>query len=262
MKLRFAQVDAFADSPFSGNPAAVMPLDAWLDDATLLAIAAENGLPETAFLVPDAAGADYMLRWFSPAAEVRRCGHATLASGHHVLGERTDLDAVRFRTRHAGVLRVARAGRGYALSLPAMPAAAAELPEVVAALGGEPVATLWEPRGYAVLVYAHEDEVRALRPDFAALSAQGDRQFIVTAPGTASDVVSRVFTPASGIAEDQVTGSAHAVIAPYWEARLGRDRFTAVQASPRGGRLTCRIAGDRVVLEGGCVTVIEGWFTL
>ncbi|MBI0476208.1 PhzF family phenazine biosynthesis protein [Sphingomonas sp. MA1305] len=264
MRIPFSQIDAFSDAPFGGNPAAVMPLSTWLDDATLLAIAAENNLSETAFLVPDASGeADFELRWFTPAAEVRLCGHATLASGHFVLTSGEPRDAVRFRTRQAGVLTVTREGSGYALALPAWKPAPRPLPAVVAALGVDNVVeTLWREGGYDVVVLESEEAVRAVQPDFRALAATGEHQAIVTARGTDTDIVSRVFVPAFGIDEDPVTGSAHAVIVPYWAEALGRDRFTATQASARGGRLTCRLDGDRVVLGGACVTVIEGTFLL
>lgn len=259
-RLPFFQVDAFADRPFSGNPAAVMPLETWLDDATLQAIAAENNLSETAFAVAlEDSDADYELRWFTPSVEVALCGHATLAAGHVLLGER---EAVRFATRDAGTLMVAREGDGYALSLPAWAPASRPLPEIAAATGGAPAETLWHESGYAVLVYPDEGAVRALRPDFKTLAALGNMLVIATAPGAETDIVSRAFAPGAGIDEDPVTGSAHAVIAPYWAARLGRDRFTAYQASARGGRLDCRIEGDRVVLGGRCVTLIEGVMTL
>ena len=264
MRIPFSQIDAFADAPFGGNPAAVMPLSTWLDDATLLAIAAENNLSETAFLVPDAGGeADFELRWFTPAAEVRLCGHATLASGHFVLTSGEPRDAVRFRTRQAGVLTVTREGSGYALALPAWKPAPRPLPAVVAALGVDDVVeTLWREGGYDVVVLPSEEAVRAVQPDFRALAATGEHQAIVTARGKDTDIVSRVFVPAFGIDEDPVTGSAHAVIVPYWAEALRRDRFTAAQASARGGRLTCRLDSDRVVLGGACVTVIEGTFLL
>ncbi|WP_308815279.1 PhzF family phenazine biosynthesis protein [Sphingomonas sp. GV3] len=264
MRIPFSQIDAFADVPFAGNPAAVMPLSTWLDDATLQAIAAENNLSETAFLVPDASGqADFELRWFTPASEVRLCGHATLASGHFVLSSGEPRDAVRFRTRQAGILTVTRVGAGYELALPAWKPESKSLPDVVAALGvGDVVETLWREGGYGVVVLSSEAAVRAVQPDFRALAATGEHQAIVTARGDTADVVSRVFVPAFGIDEDPVTGSAHAVIVPYWAEALGRDTFTAYQASERGGRLTCRLDGDRSVLGGKCITVIEGTFLL
>jgi predicted PhzF superfamily epimerase YddE/YHI9 len=263
MKLRIVQVDAFADRPFGGNPAAVMPLDAWLPDETLQAIAAENNLSETAFLVPDDSGAaDFELRWFTPTVEVALCGHATLASGHVLLGDRPELDEVRFHTRKAGLLRVARGTSGYALDLPAWVAAPKPLPEITAGIGGAPIETLWRDGGYALFVYKTEAEVRALTPNFRALAEHGDILFVATAPGQTTDIASRVFVPGGGIDEDPVTGSAHSLLAPYWAERLGRDSFTAVQASAREGRMLCRLAGDRVVLEAGCVTVMEGIFLL
>jgi len=262
MKLPFAQIDAFADRPFTGNPAAVIPLDAWLDDAVLQAIAAENNLSETAFLAPDASGAaDYELRWFTPAVEVALCGHATLASGHHVLTAEQHRDLVRFRTRQSGVLEVARHGHGYLMALPAYAAEPASVPGLREALGvqGE---TLRHPRGYDLTVLESAEAVLAVTPDFRALAAIGDTLNIVTAPGGDTDVISRVFAPAAGIDEDPVTGSAHSVLVPYWAARLGRNRFSAFQASRRGGHVGCELDGERVILAGKCVTVIEGVFAL
>ena len=263
MKIPFAQIDAFADRPFTGNPAAVMPLDAWLDDATLQAIAEENNLAETAFIVPTDDDADYELRWFTPAVEVALCGHATLASGHYLI-HRDGGERVRFRTRKAGILEVRRAGDGYALDLPAWDMQAQPRADIVAHVGGTPVETWWREGGYSLLVYASEAEVLALTPDFKALAAidPGDILYIATAPGGATDVVSRVFAPGAGIDEDPVTGSAHTLLTTYWVRRFGRDNFTAYQASQRGGYVDCRLNGDRVVLGGRCVTVIEGVFTL
>lgn len=260
--LRIVQVDAFADRPFTGNPAAVMPLDRWLDDAALQAIAQENNLAETAFLVPAGGDADYELRWFTPAVEVVMCGHATLASGHVLLGDRPGRDRIRFRTRQAGLLEVARDGDGYTLDLPAWKTAPKPLPEAATGVGGAPVETLWRDGGYAILVYGSETEVRALTPDFRTLRQHGNILYIATAPGTETDIVSRVFAPGAGIDEDPVTGSAHALLTPYWAERLGRARFTAYQASARGGHLTCELRGDRTVLGGRCVTVIEGHFRI
>ena len=256
-KLRLVQVDAFADRPFTGNPAAVMPLDAWLPDDVLQAIAMENNLSETAFTIPATDGeADYELRWFTPATEVVLCGHATLASGHVLIGGR---ERVRFRTRRAGLLEAARAGEAYAMSLPAWGPDPRPLPEIVKALGCAPVETLWHPNRYGLVVVETEEEVRALTPDFKALAAEGDVLTIVTAPGRETDVVSRVFACGAGIDEDPVTGSAHAVMTPYWAQRLGRDDdMTFFQASNRGGHLTGRVEGERVVLGGKCVTVMEG----
>lgn len=263
MKLPFAQIDAFADRPFSGNPAAVIPLDAWLDDAVLQAIAEENNLSETAFIVADEDGeADYELRWFTPAVEVALCGHATLASGHYVLTREQDRDLVRFRTRKSGVLEVARHSDGYLMELPAYPPEPETVPGLLDALGVTGAETLRHARGYDLTVLESAEAVLELAPDFRALAVIGDTLNIVTAPGRDTDVISRVFAPAAGIDEDPVTGSAHSVLAPYWAKRLGRNHFTAFQASQRGGHVACELADDKVILGGRCVTVIEGEFRL
>jgi predicted PhzF superfamily epimerase YddE/YHI9 len=262
--LPYWHVDAFADRPFAGNQAAVMILESWPDDATLAAIGAENNFAETAFLVRDTSGsgAEWELRWFTPACEVRLCGHATLASGHVALG-REGGDEVRFATRKAGVLTVRRDDAGYALALPAIPVSEGAFPEAVAALGGPAPQQIWTSDDrYNVFLYASPQEVRALVPDMRALAALGDHQFICTARGEETDVVSRVFVPGAGVDEDSVTGSAHAVLTPLWAGLLGREAFTAFQASSRGGRLTCRLEGDRAWLGGSCVTVVEGTFYL
>lgn len=258
--LPFTQVDAFAHAPFTGNPAAVMPLDAWLDDATLQAIAVENNLSETAFTIPTPQDpeADYALRWFTPAVEVKLCGHATLASGHVLMQG----DVIRFRTRHAGVLTVTRDGDGYALSLPAWTMTETPLPDLAIGLGGAPTAAFWRDGGYSLFLFPDEAAVRALEPDFAALKRHGDVMLIATAPGAETDIVSRVFVPGGGVDEDPVTGSAHCLLTPFWAERLGRDTFSAYQASARGGYLDCRLDGDRAVLTGRCRTVIEGRFAL
>jgi PhzF family phenazine biosynthesis protein len=264
----YYHVDAFADRPFTGNQAAVMPLSAWLDEAVLQAIAEENNFAETAFYIPDTSGAaDYELRWFTPTNEVPLCGHATLASGHIVLTHNPDKDIVRFRTRKAGILSVQRDGTGYAMALPAYPPVPADMPEWVAALGATPTERQLYPERYNLLRFDSAEAVMAINPDFKALAALGtDDQFICTALGTGhvsgADVVSRVFVPGCGVDEDSVTGSAHAVLTPYWTAVLGRDTFTAYQASARGGHVGCRLDGDKAWLSGQCITVVEGQFRL
>ncbi|WP_374598857.1 PhzF family phenazine biosynthesis protein [Sphingosinicella sp.] len=264
-KLPFAQIDAFAARAFEGNPAAVMPLDAWLADDVLQAIAEENNLAETAFFIPsDAPDADYDLRWFTPAIEVDLCGHATLASGHYLLSRDVDLDRIRFRTRLAGVLEVRRANGAYELDLPARrPTPDAADPRVVKAIGLTPEAVLSYPGENWLYVVPDAASVRAMKPDFGLLREVGNHLIVVTAPGDgAFDVVSRVFAAGAGIDEDPVTGAAHAMLTPYWAERLGKPAFRAFQASPRGGRVACRLEGERAVLGGTCVTVIEGSFTL
>ncbi|WP_420607126.1 PhzF family phenazine biosynthesis protein [Novosphingopyxis sp.] len=257
----YYHVDAFADRPFTGNQAAVMLLESWPEDAVLQGIAAENMFAETAFLLPGEDDADYELRWFAPQVEIALCGHATLASGHVVLSALLpDRDSARFATRRAGLLEVTRGGNRYALSLPAYRAEPAPFDAAVALLGAAPEEVARHPGGYDVFRYAGADQVRALDPDLRGLAGLGDMLFICTAPGEETDVISRVFVPGAGIDEDPVTGAAHAVLTPFWCDRLGREEFTAFQASARGGHLTCRRAGDRAVLGGSCVTVVEGTF--
>ncbi len=257
--LPFFQVDAFAERPLTGNPAAVMPLQSWLDDRLMQAIAAENNLSETAFTVArHGDDADYDLRWFTPTTEVDLCGHATIAAGHVLLaGER-----IRFATR-SGILSVTRNGELLQLDLPAYPVEPGELPGLLPALGlgDAPLFLSRGGNGSAIVLLANEAAVRAVKPDFAALRAF-DRLVIVTAPGNDQAIASRVFAAYHGIDEDPVTGSAHAALVPFWAERLGRDEFTALQASARTGLLQCRNVGDRVVLGGRCHTVITGTFQL
>ena len=260
----YFHVDAFASRPFTGNQAAVMPLKQWLDDETLQAIAEENKFAETAYIVPDESGeAHYELRWFTPACEVALCGHATLASGHVVLSMSPDMDSVTFKTRKAGLLTVIRDGDAYQMALPAYAPSPDSLPEAEEALGKKPAATYFREGGYALFLYDTPDDVLELKPDFRALAAYGDQwQFICTAPGTDTDVLSRVFVPGAGVDEDSVTGSAHCVLTPFWAEQLGRGSFSAYQASERGGHVYCTIAGDQAILGGQCYTVVEGQFNL
>lgn len=261
--LPYCHIDAFAARPFTGNQAAVMPLEAWLDDSVLQAIGEENNFAETAFIVLlDGDEADYELRWFTPAVEIALCGHATLAAGHYVFENGFTGDTVRFLTRKAGVLSVTRNGDMLSLSLPAYPPSPAPLPDWTSLLGGLPSEYHAYPGRYNVLLFDHADDVLALQPDFKALAAMGDDQFICTAPGVDTDVLSRVFVPGAGVDEDSVTGSAHAVLTPFWAQRLGRDSFSACQASERGGLLRCTLDGDRAVLGGQCFTVVTGTFRL
>jgi PhzF family phenazine biosynthesis protein len=254
----FFQVDAFAERPLTGNPAAVMPLDRWLDDAQMQAIAVENNLSETAFTVPaDGGEAEYELRWFTPTLEVELCGHATIASGHVLMKE----GRVRFATR-AGILTVTQAGDLLELDLPAFSVEPGDLAGLHEALGVQGETFLGrEGNGSAIVMLPDEAAVRAVRPDFGALR-QIDRLVMVTAPGDDHDVASRVFAAYHGIDEDPVTGAAHAALVPLWAKRLGRDSFTALQASKRTGVLHCRLAGERVILGGHCTTVITGNFQL
>lgn len=269
--LLYHHIDAFATGPFTGNQAAVMPLERWLPDTVLQAIGEENNFAETAFIVPcNSDDADYELRWFTPQVEIALCGHATLASGHFVLQRQPELQQIRFATRKAGILTVSKSGDDgsaeLALSLPVFPTHLAEMPDWVDALGGRPLARYFHDGGYNILLFDSADAVLALKPDFKTLAAIGDQQFICTAPGKDTDVLSRVFVPGAGVDEDSVTGSAHAVLTPFWAERLGRDRFTAYQASGRGGYVHCKQVTEngamRAVLSGTCFTVVEGVFRL
>lgn len=259
MELPLYQVDAFTDRPFAGNPAAVVPLPEWLPDDTLQAIAAENNLSETAFLVPEGEG--WRLRWFTPAVEVDLCGHATLATAH-VLFQRLapDRDRVDFDTL-SGRLTVVRDGDRLAMSFPARPPRRVEAPAGLAkALGAAP-AEVWQARDL-MAVFEDAATVRELRPDMAALAGLDAFAVMATAPGTDCDFVSRFFAPAQGIPEDPVTGSAHCTLVPYWAERLGKKALHARQVSPRGGELFCDDQGERIRIAGHAVLVIEGTLRL
>ncbi len=261
-KIPYWHVDAFASQPFGGNQAAVMVLGEWLPDDVLVQIGGENLFAETAFVVRDATGeADWELRWCTPTYEIALCGHATLASGH-ILLQRDGGERITFRTRKSGILEVVKAGDGYELALPAIHTAPGEYPEAVALLGATPLEVWRNDSRYNVFLFENEAAIRALDPDIRGLGALGTDQFICTAPGDSTDIVSRVFVPGGGVDEDSVTGSAHAVLTPFWAKKLGRDSFTAHQASQRGGDLTLRLEGDRAWLGGPCVTVVEGSFYL
>jgi PhzF family phenazine biosynthesis protein len=247
MKIAMYQVDAFTDRLFAGNPAAVCPLESWLPDRTLQAIAAENNLAETAFFVPE--GPAFRLRWFTPVAEIDLCGHATLATAdvlYHQLGYAQD--AVAFETR-SGRLDVVRQGDEYRMTFPAtMPEVCDPPVDLTAALGRTPALVL-KAFDY-VAVFESVDHIRELAPDFAQMKKLDLRGVVVTAPGVEVDFVSRFFAPKFGIEEDPVTGSAHCELAPYWSARLGRSVLRAEQLSPRGGDLGCEVLADKVILSG------------
>ena len=255
MKLRLWQVDAFTNRRMSGNPAAVVPLEAWLPDETLLAIAAENNLSETAYLVND--GGAWRIRWFTPATEVPLCGHATLASAHVLFTHLAPgLASVTFASA-SGPLTVTRDGSRLVLDFPAYVPERVHTPRLrVYALGAEPLET-WVGRKM-MAVFATEADVRALAPDFrlvARIEAQG---VIATAPGGDCDFVSRYFVPQMGIDEDPVTGSAHCLLTPYWANRLGRAKLHARQVSRRGGELWCESRGERVAIAGEAVDYLAG----
>ena len=234
-----------------------MLLDRWPADALLQAVAAENNLSETAFLLPE--GEDFRIRWFTPAVEVPLCGHATLASAAVVMERLApQRDAVRFLSA-SGPLGVRRAPPGYAMDFPVRSVTPVEPPDgLAAALGAMPQEVFWDGFNFLVRL-ADADTVRGLAPDFAAIARLAAGGVIVTAAGDGNhDCVSRYFAPAKGVPEDPVTGGAHCGLAPFWAARLGRTELRACQASARGGEMTCRLRGDRVELVGQCVFYLEG----
>lgn len=259
MQLKLYQVDAFASKVFAGNPAAVVPLEAWLDDATMQAIATENNLSETAFTVRKSGGFD--LRWFTPAAEVDLCGHATLGAAF-VLFEigAASGEAIAFDTR-SGRLGVRREGGLLVMDFPVVPSRQVEPPAaLVKGLGRVPLET-WSATDL-MAVYGSEAEVRGMNPDMGALATLETRGVIVTAPGVAADFCSRFFAPRFGVPEDPVTGSAHCQLTPYWAKRLGRDALSAHQVSARGGELRCVLRGERVEIAGTAVPYLAAMITI
>jgi PhzF family phenazine biosynthesis protein len=256
MKTPIYQVDAFTLGPFSGNPAAVCPLDAWLDDETMLRIAAENNLSETAFIV--ARDEVYDLRWFTPAIEVDLCGHATLAAGYVVLNHlQPERDAVSFETM-SGQLAVTRDGDRLSMDFPARAPTPATVTQALSDALGQAPSEVHQSRDI-LAVYDDEPSVRGLSPDQAGLMDLDEGLgVIVTARGDEVDFVSRFFAPRAGVPEDPVTGSAHCTLVPFWAERLGRSTLVAHQVSQRGGELHCEHRGDRVIMSGQCTLFLTG----
>lgn len=243
---------------FAGNPAAVVPLESWLDDATLQAIAAENNLSETAFLVPDGAGADYAIRWMTPTTEVDLCGHATLAAAYTLFHEGAVAeDHVTFSSA-SGPLVVSRDGECLTLDFPCNPTELVATPAGLADALGCDIAETHAARNYLLVPLSDQPRVETLEPDFAAIAGATPHPVIVTAPGASVDFVSRFFAPRQGIPEDPVTGSAHCVLAPYWAHRLGKTSLRARQCSTRGGEMLCEVRGDRVHLSGYATLYLKG----
>lgn len=258
-ELPIYQVDAFASDIFSGNPAAVVPLKAWLPDSMMMAIAAENNLSETAFFVMEEKG--YSLRWFTPSAEVDLCGHATLATAHVLFSELGfKQESIAFETR-SGKLVVRRNGDGYEMDFPASQTTEVCLNDAVTeALGAAPVSL--RDGTYGMAIYDNAEQVAALTPNFDAVSKLPWWGVIATAPGRDCDFVSRFFAPAKSIPEDPVTGSAHCLLAPYWSERLGKTKLLARQISKRGGEIGCAVRGDRVELSGRAALYMTGTIRL
>jgi len=270
MALRVFHVDAFTKTTFKGNPAAVCPLAAWLDDQRMQAVAAENNLSETAFFVGD--HGKYELRWFSPKVEVQLCGHATLASGFVVLNFlEPELESVRFTTRYGGILTVSRtisrSGELLSMDFPALPSKTCVQPpkELLQGLRTESgLREIFESNENYFAVFEEENAVQRINPNFALLERLHPFGVCVTARARERgvDFVSRYFAPSYGIPEDPVTGSTHCSLAPYWSERLGKKSFRARQVSTRGGEILCAISGDRVVLQGHTVLTLQGTFLI
>lgn len=261
------QVDAFADRLFTGNPAAVMVLDAPLPDALMQAIAAENNQSETAFV--ERVGDAYSIRWFTPSQEAAFCGHATLASAHVLIAEFGDTGPLAFKTREVGTLRVGGSGGRYELDLPRIDAGPMdEIPAGLAAMFPDGWAEAVQNFENIFVVLRSADAVRSFVPDAARIAALGHGCIGITAKGGTDrsgapvDFTSRYFAPGHGIEEDPVTGSTHATLAPYWAGRLGKSELTAYQASARGGAVGCRVTADRVILGGTAVTYLKGTIRL
>jgi PhzF family phenazine biosynthesis protein len=259
MQVPIFQVDAFTSAVFAGNPAAVCPLENWLPDKTLQAIAAENNLAETAFFVRK--HDRFELRWFTPVCEVELCGHATLASAHVLFRELDQAgDIVRFDTQ-SGELVVKRDNDRLVMDFPSRPPGKVDVhPELIAALGGTPAEVLGA-RDYLVR-YNSADELRALTPNMEGLKRVDRFAVIVTAPGTDCDFVSRFFAPSKGIPEDPVTGSAHCTLIPYWATQLGKTVLHARQISARGGELFCKLLGERVEMAGHAALFLKGYICI
>jgi PhzF family phenazine biosynthesis protein len=253
------QIDAFASKVFSGNPAAVCPMQNWLDNTTMQSIATENNLSETAFFVKEDSG--YRIRWFTPVKEVDLCGHATLATGFVFFKYiNPGGSKVQFNSK-SGPLSVARNGELLSLDFPAQPPKPCDAPEaLLAGLRREPAEVLCSED--FLVVYPSEKDVMELQPDFVQLGKLGLRGVIVTAKGSRTDFVSRFFAPTYGIDEDPVTGSAHCELTPFWSERLGKNELHALQLSKRGGELFCKMAGDRVIISGRAVEHMKGSITM
>ena len=255
MKIPFYQIDAFTSKVFGGNPAAICPLENWLADETMQAIANENNLSETAFFVKK--GNDFELRWFTPEMEVDLCGHATLASGH-VLFNHLDFKPhqINFHTK-SGILKVSRTTDLLSMEFPSRKPLATETPQqLIDGLGRTPAEVL-KSRDYFA-VFQNEQEVLSIQPDFNILEQLDCLGIIITAAGQTSDFVSRFFAPRAGIPEDPVTGSAHCSLVPYWSEKLHKKDLHALQLSKRGGELFCRDLGERVSISGNAVTFATG----
>lgn len=256
MTLPIYQVDAFTGKLFGGNPAAVVPLEKWLDDEILQKIAAENNLAETAFFVKEKD--HYHIRWMTPLKEVNLCGHATLASAYVIFNFiEKNIQRINFTSR-SGILSVEKNGEHLTLDFPSNKPKPAKRPDKISECFDRDPVEILEGGEYLMLVFDSEDYIRNYRPDFERLRKLHPVHMIITAPGRDVDFVSRMFAPNLGIDEDPVTGSAHTVLTPYWSAKLGKEELLALQVSLRGGELKCLLAGDRVKISGKAVLFLTG----
>lgn len=255
MKLPIYQVDAFSQKPFGGNPAAVCPLNSWLPDEIMQAMATENNLSETAFFVKEDEG--FHLRWFTPVFEIDLCGHATLASAHVLYQHLGYEGSIDFRTR-SGELHVERREDKYFMQLPSRPPEKVAGPSnILEAMGTKPI-EVYKSRDY-MLVYENEAQIREMQPKFDLINQWEEVVGVtVTAPGEKADFVSRFFAPRANINEDPVTGSAHCNLVPFWAEKIGKKKLYAEQISARHGELFCEYLGDRISLGGNAVTFFEG----
>jgi PhzF family phenazine biosynthesis protein len=256
MKLDLYQVDAFAEKLFSGNPAAVIPLQEWLDTTLMQQLGMENNLAETAFFVPK--GNDFEIRWFTPEVEINLCGHATLASAwvlYNKLGY--DKPTITFHCK-SGLLHISRSGDMIYLDFPSWkPEKVNDYPEeLLSSLGNPEITGVYKYRDWLVELN-NEEAIKKCQPDFTLMKKAGEK-VIITAPGTKHDFVSRFFAPTAGIDEDPVTGSAHSQLIPFWSYKLGKDKMKARQLSKRGGEIYCEQKGERVIMGGKCVFYMKG----
>jgi len=257
-KLQLFQVDAFTDRLYSGNPAAVCPLEEWLPGEVMQNIAMENNLSETAFFIKK--GDDYLLRWFTPTTEVALCGHATLATAHVLFNHLNYRgEQIVFHTVYSGSLIVRKDGELLTMNFPADEPQKIKLTDDLLRCFHQNPVEAWKGKDNYMLVFGNESDLLHLGPNYEAIAQLPSTGLIATAPGQHSDFVSRFFAPQSGIDEDPVTGSAHTTLAPYWAGQLGKDELSAIQVSERKGYLTCKLLGDRVEISGRAKTYLIGY---
>ena len=257
MKIPIYQIDAFSATVFGGNPAAVCPLENWMEDSILQKIAAENNLSETAFFVKEKER--YQIRWFTPTIEIELCGHATLASAYVIFNYLApEISTINFYSPLSGTLTVHKETDGYTLDFPANPPKPTDTPKYLVEAIHKTVVACWETKGKLLVLLSSQKEVEQLKPDFSQLAKVEKQGIVFTALGDKVDFVSRCFFPRIGINEDPVTGSAHTLMIPFWAKRLGRDQLQAIQVSARRGHLKCALRQDRVSISGQACLYMKG----